>query len=749
MDVDMWCLTLFPRRFAAINATEFGRADDGRDVETLLRKRSLDQDYYGYDFPICAAGLPLKLIDHVTDTDIQDASTSVTSITIPESPQTSLLSSADFGTSTLNNDPTRAQSESSAVNLDTTISTLTDVPTTSLDSITGTESVPISSGIGMNEPVGRRVIFQIVAPDNKKRDLNKRATNGFVGNENPNICTFATTFNLAEDQLFNAGVPIFYSGEDFKELSGQGSPSSAAIRTTFGESGQQLVFQNSGLPNGEASFCQNSNGQIYIVFTTGPSSCVPVNLAVYDDVNYVLVEQCQNGRLVGVDDLTSATGITISETTSATGITISETSSPETFSSSIVAFPSTEAVANSATETATSTGGSLNSQSHESIVESTTATEVTTSTEAISGILDTFTSTAQAESISFGSGIASQETPTTFSSGGFDPFTSRSLIVTSQVMLETSTTEAFALPETLYGTSTENSSFISIASTKPPPETSTTEVSALPNTGNVTSTAGGSLSSVVTTGLPEGTSTTGVTPPTTCYYSCVEGESLGSSITTETVSGTSASEVSASSETPTGTTSEEPSPIESTDLSPSASTSVESEGSTTLYSSPSTSETSSEAFTDTTTTGSTEAGTTINLPAPDENSSTEIADIEDTTTASHETPTTTEGDSTVPDPTTAALEETATATTDPCLRLDNPYLAESSDLFDILCSHSFQEVETLFSYSGFSFEACINTCGDDVTCIAVQYSKLPSTCNLLTSAGGANPDEESNIAVRF
>lgn len=212
--------SLCPRRLAAINNTEFGRADDGRVVETLLRKRSLDPDHYGHDFRICTAGSRLKLIDCMTDTDIQDASTSVTSITIPESPKTSLLSSTDFGTSTLDIDPTRAQSESSAVNLDTTISTLTDIPTTSLDSITGTESVPISSGISMNEPVGRRVIFQIVAPDNEKRDLNKRATNGFVGNENPNICTFATIFNLAEDQLFNAGVPIFYSGEDFKELFG-------------------------------------------------------------------------------------------------------------------------------------------------------------------------------------------------------------------------------------------------------------------------------------------------------------------------------------------------------------------------------------------------------------------------------------------------------------------------------------------------------------------------------------------------
>jgi hypothetical protein len=42
------------------------------------------------------------------------------------------------------------------------------------------------------------------------------------------------------------------------------------------------VFRNSGLPNGDAGFCQVSDGQVYITFTTGPPGCVPVNLAVYD-----------------------------------------------------------------------------------------------------------------------------------------------------------------------------------------------------------------------------------------------------------------------------------------------------------------------------------------------------------------------------------------------------------------------------------------------------------------------------------
>jgi hypothetical protein len=240
--------------------------------------------------------------------------------------QRSLLSSIGAGSSSLDNERTQAQSGSSAVISDTTITTLTNEPTTSLDPTASTESIPISSGIGINEPAGRTVIFQIVVPDNEKRSFNKRATSGFVGNDNPEVCSFATTFNLAEGQLSDGGVPISYSGEDFKELSGQSSPSSDAVTRTFADSGQRLVFRNSGLPNGEATFCQDSNGVIYTVFTAGPSSCVPVDLAVYNgkysylycplDANSSPVEQCQNGRLVGVDELTSTTGMTNSETAS-------------------------------------------------------------------------------------------------------------------------------------------------------------------------------------------------------------------------------------------------------------------------------------------------------------------------------------------------------------------------------------------------------------------------------------------------
>ncbi|KAH7179049.1 uncharacterized protein B0J16DRAFT_166340 [Fusarium flagelliforme] len=454
VDIDTWCLTYISTYLVPVSVPGDSLLPTTRNSDAPTTGGSL-KPTFGRD----------TSTQTTTDTDIQDASTSVTSLIVPESLQTTILSSIGSG--------------SSAVTLDTTISTLTDEPTISLDPTTSTDIVSTStSGIGIDEPAGRIVIFQIVVPDNEKRGLNKRATNGFVGNDNPGVCTFATTFNLAEGQLFDGGVPIFYSGEDFKELSGQGNPSSDAITTTFEESSQRLVFRNSGLPNGEASFCQNSNGLIYIVFTTGPSSCVPVNLAVYG------VEQCQNDRLVGVDELTSTTGITNSET-----------ASPETTSS------------------ATSNEGVVNSQSSKT-------TEVTASTETSSQSLGKSTTTAQAESVGSSSDTASPEKPTTVSSGAVDSSTSLSSIVTTQPVLETSSTEVSALPETLDETSTE----------------------------------GGSLSSVTTTGSNGETSATSSDTPDD---TSTEGELLSSSTTAEQRSETSATEVS--------TSSEESSSIESTE----------------------------------------------------------------------------------------------------------------------------------------------------------------------------------------
>ncbi|RGP78866.1 hypothetical protein FLONG3_3065 [Fusarium longipes] len=211
-------------------------------------------------------------------------------------------------TSTLNSEfPTL---ESQLTNGDTTSQEPTsDAPASDTESVISTSIAPTSSGIV--EPEGRSIIFLVSIPDdnnNNKRSFIKRATGGFVGNDNPGSCTFASIFNLADGELFDNGVPIYYSsGEDYKELSGQDDPPQGAITSTFAAGGGTLVFRNSGLPNGEAGFCQDSDGRVYITFTNGPPGCLEVKLATYD------ATQCQNGKLIGVDDISSTSIVASSE----------------------------------------------------------------------------------------------------------------------------------------------------------------------------------------------------------------------------------------------------------------------------------------------------------------------------------------------------------------------------------------------------------------------------------------------------
>ncbi|KAJ4135285.1 hypothetical protein NW768_004907 [Fusarium equiseti] len=484
-----------------------------------------------------------------------------------------------------------------------------------MDSTASTDLTATSTGIGINEPAGRTVIFQIIVPDNEKRRVNRRAISGFIGDENPDVCTFATTFNLAEGQLFDGGVPIFYSGEDFKELSGQDSPSSGAITTNFETSGQQLLFKNSGLPNGEASFCQNSNGVIYIVFTAGPSSCVPVNLAVYD------VEQCQNGRLVGVGELTSTTRITNSETASV-----------HTISSATESLTLTEAHTDSTTMIATSIEGVAISQSSEAIVENLRESSTTTPTESVDSESDT----------------ASPEIPTTTSSGVVNSSTSISSIVTTQPVQETSVT--------------------GVSDMSNPPDDTIIE--------------------------------------------------------------------------------ERSSTIESMDYISSAGTSVESERLTAASSSLPISETTLAILTRTTTfatTGLTEAGTEITLPGLDERTSSDGVNIEDTTTTSLDLPTTTEGDTTVPSTTNSA--ETTATTIDPCLQLENPYLAGNGKRFDILCNTGYDGAAVYDSIYDLDFQGCLEGCADDnYDCEGVCYRKEDKECNLFMGTAGPQPDEGYNLA---
>ncbi|RSL54648.1 hypothetical protein CEP53_007374 [Fusarium sp. AF-6] len=181
--------------------------------------------------------------------------------------------STDIGTTSLGS--------TSGVITDDMTSTPTLIPSDS-DSSLSSDVLPTSSGFP--EPAGRLVLFvvAVAVADNEKRGLNKRAIGGFVGNDNPDVCTFAATFNLAEDQLFERGAPIYYSGEEFRELAGQDLPPTGAITTEFADSTQGLVFRNPALPNGQAGFCQSADGKVYITFTSGPPDCTPVEIAVYD-----------------------------------------------------------------------------------------------------------------------------------------------------------------------------------------------------------------------------------------------------------------------------------------------------------------------------------------------------------------------------------------------------------------------------------------------------------------------------------
>ncbi|KAJ3538772.1 hypothetical protein NM208_g5758 [Fusarium decemcellulare] len=146
-------------------------------------------------------------------------------------------------------------------------------------------------------PAGQRVIF-LVTPF---RDTTKRELNGFVGDGNPDVCTFAKVFTLGSSQLFENDTPIYYLGDAFQKLQSLPSPPDGAIAEAFANAGGILQFRNSALPNGEAAFCQDtSDGEVYMTFSSQPSGCIPVTLAIYG------VEQCVNGRLVGFDDSSTA-----------------------------------------------------------------------------------------------------------------------------------------------------------------------------------------------------------------------------------------------------------------------------------------------------------------------------------------------------------------------------------------------------------------------------------------------------------
>ncbi|CVL00261.1 uncharacterized protein FPRN_08566 [Fusarium proliferatum] len=281
-------------------------------------------------------------------------------------------------------------------------------------------------------------------------------------------------------QLFVGGLPTFYAGENYKALGVQdgGSFPQDAITKTFGTTGQNLIFKNSGLPNGEAGFCQDSSGQVYITFTASPPGCVPVTLGVYD------VTQSQNGRLVGFETSTSALASSTEASTAesvSSGIfsseepTTAETAAPTEFSSlSYVKTSSTLPETSASSQTFGSVSSAASSRSVDAST-SASGTEVfsTISSEEIIPSTSTFGSEASTTvtsqdadtSASVSSQAVDSETSTIVSSEIFDS----SVTIQSTLSSSDSSTEA--------PSSTELETSSSLAGTSEEPSSTTTETS--------------------------------------------------------------------------------------------------------------------------------------------------------------------------------------------------------------------------------------------------------------------------------
>ncbi|KAL5625679.1 hypothetical protein FOBRF1_000022 [Fusarium oxysporum] len=374
-------------------------------------------------------------------------------------------------------------------------------PSVSATDITSS-ALPTSTGIV--EPPGRSVIFLIQASNDQKRDIGKREAEGFVGADNPDICTFALVFNLAEGQLFVDGLPTFYAGEDYKALGVQDEDSfiQGAITRTFGTTGRTLFFRNSDLPNGEAGFCQDSSGQVYITFTSSPPGCFPVTLGVYD------VTQCQNGRLVGFETSTSALAVSSEASTTENFSSESVSSGESTTAETAVSteFSSISSVEPSSTLSETSNSEAFTTASSQVVDTSAPASAQTTSSES---------STVSSRAISSSASTSGFEAPTTVSSQIVDSSTSASAeatssessTVSSQAISSSASTSGFEAPTTVSSelvpsSFTIQSSIFSSASTTEASSSTELEVSS-----SLTSTSEGPTGTTTATSVGSTTET--------------------------------------------------------------------------------------------------------------------------------------------------------------------------------------------------------------------------------------------------
>ncbi|KAF4952742.1 hypothetical protein FGADI_6494 [Fusarium gaditjirri] len=404
--------------------------------------------------------------------------------------------------------PTEAQTGSGTLSS----GSITEPIDTSSAAATDITSSASPTSTGIVEPPGRSVIFLIQASSNQKRDVEKREAEGFVGADNPDVCTFALTFNLAEGQLFVGGVPTFYAGEDFKVLGNQDRDSfvKGSITRSFGTTGRTLFFKNSGLPNGEAGFCQDSSGQVYITFTASPPGCVPVTLGVYG------VTQCQDGRLVGFETSTSALAISTEASTAesvSSGITNME--KPTTAETSVSTEPNPFSSAEPSSALPGTSGSGAFSTASSQIVDTSAlassqifgSVSSTVSPVSATGTSSTDSSLAISSSVSASGPEASTNTTTIVSTGFVD----------STVTTQSSTFSSDSSTEATSSTELEVSSSLTSTSEEP---TDTTTVGSVVSTSetfseSATSTAEETTSDQSTTMSESSSEITSTTAETT------------------------------------------------------------------------------------------------------------------------------------------------------------------------------------------------------------------------------------------
>ncbi|EXA36374.1 hypothetical protein FOQG_09069 [Fusarium oxysporum f. sp. raphani 54005] len=337
-------------------------------------------------------------------------------------------SSSAFETQLVDDQPTEPQSGTESTD-GTTI-----VPTSSVEAELTSSSNTASASSIVTEPAGQSIILLISLPENDKRDLSRRATSGFVGNGNPGVCTFAAVFTLSDDQLL----------ED-------GQAPSDAVTKTFLSSGGGLQFTNAKLPGGQAGFCQDSSGKVYITFSSGPPGCVPVDLSVYEDVT-------STGEAPGQSQTLSASSAD---------------------STSVEAFTSSSSSTTGSTDTATVPFGTMTSSSP--------GLSITTTVSPLSSSFDSSGSSA-ADS----SGVEEVQS-SSVSEEGFPETVSNSDAASSDVTSDTvtdgdgSATSQNISYETPMSTDSSETTTSSDMSTEPGTSASTKGVPQTSTTGDITS----------------------------------------------------------------------------------------------------------------------------------------------------------------------------------------------------------------------------------------------------------------------